>query len=359
MRTTDALETEERLRQVFACMGIPKIVVSDNGPPFTSRQLEFFFRRNGIKHMTSPPYHAMSNGCAENMVKTFKRQIKAALEDDRNRDVRLTTLISRFLITYRNTPQAMTHKSPAELVFQRRLRTRLSMLAEDRKEEISEAERKHSIKRGWRQFEVDEPVMVRDYRGRSSRWTEATIYKIVGKSTYLCKLSSGLVWKRHANQIIKRNATVELSGGSYDTNYSFVKVHRVSDPPVVGGQPGGGSASVNSGSRASTESPISVVRGDEIPREALKPSPESQQPYSESSPLNESFVSMSSSASSPLKTPNIDDSEGNVETVDDDCPNVDLENSTVFKRSTRSRQPPARFKDYLIGSEVDAHVDRA
>lgn len=107
MKTTVASETEQKLRTVFATFGLPKTVFSDNGPPFISKQLEMFFQINGIDHITSPPYHPMSNGEAENMVKTFKNAIKAAMEDHRNDNSPLETVISRFLLTYRNTPHTV------------------------------------------------------------------------------------------------------------------------------------------------------------------------------------------------------------------------------------------------------------
>ena len=64
--------TIEKLRSVFATYGIPEVLVSDNGSVFTSAEFDEFVRRNGIKHLTSAPYHPASNGLAERAVQTVK-----------------------------------------------------------------------------------------------------------------------------------------------------------------------------------------------------------------------------------------------------------------------------------------------
>lgn len=72
MSTTTSVRIEQRFREVFARFGLPRVVVSNNGPQFVLENLKIFFKKNGINHITIPPYHAQSNGAAENFVKTFK-----------------------------------------------------------------------------------------------------------------------------------------------------------------------------------------------------------------------------------------------------------------------------------------------
>ena len=42
---------------MFATHGIPEIIVSDNGSVFTSKEFQQFVQMNGIKHVTTAPYH--------------------------------------------------------------------------------------------------------------------------------------------------------------------------------------------------------------------------------------------------------------------------------------------------------------
>ncbi|UYV75178.1 K02A2.6-like [Cordylochernes scorpioides] len=53
------------MRNCIARYGFPQVVVSDNGPPFFSSDFGEFLSKNGISHVTSPPYHPKSNGQAE------------------------------------------------------------------------------------------------------------------------------------------------------------------------------------------------------------------------------------------------------------------------------------------------------
>lgn len=61
-----------------------------------------------------------------------------------------------------------------------------------------------SIKKGKRQVQVGDMIMVRDYRGTSyPAWTAAVMEKQIARTVYLCRLNTGQLWKRHINQIKK------------------------------------------------------------------------------------------------------------------------------------------------------------
>ena len=68
--------TIDKMRTVFATHGIPELLVTDNGSSFTSAEFSNFLSRNGIRHVTSAPYHPATNGLAERAVQTFKLAMK-------------------------------------------------------------------------------------------------------------------------------------------------------------------------------------------------------------------------------------------------------------------------------------------
>ena len=91
--------TIEKLRSIFATHGLPEVLVSNNGTPFTSAEFATFTEANGIKHLRSAPYHPASNGLAERAVQTLKAAIKKS-----GSGVPLEVQISRFLFQYSLTP---------------------------------------------------------------------------------------------------------------------------------------------------------------------------------------------------------------------------------------------------------------
>ena len=129
--STTSLAAIEKLRVTFATHGLPEILVSDNGPAFVSREFEEFMRRNGIKHLTTAPYHPSSNGLAERAIQTVKEGLKRMTGP-------LETRLPRFLLKYRVTPQATTGIAPTELLMGRRIRTHLDLLYPTTRQRVRE-----------------------------------------------------------------------------------------------------------------------------------------------------------------------------------------------------------------------------
>jgi len=94
------------MKAQFNCHGIPDVLVSDNGPQFTSREFAEFATQWEFQHVTSSPYHPKSNGKAESAMKIVKGLFKKANRD--NKDPWLS------LLDYRNTPTAGMQTSPAQ-----------------------------------------------------------------------------------------------------------------------------------------------------------------------------------------------------------------------------------------------------
>nr|XP_037275197.1 uncharacterized protein K02A2.6-like [Rhipicephalus microplus] len=125
---------------MFANQGLLDVVVSDNGPAFTSELYSTFLKKNGVRRMLVPPYHPASNGAAERAVQTVKNKLRKAGPGDSR------TQIARMLLTYRSTPHEVTGCCPSELLFGRKLRTALDLLHPDLRTKVLQKQLKQKIR---------------------------------------------------------------------------------------------------------------------------------------------------------------------------------------------------------------------
>ena len=113
MTLTTSESTIKALRSIFSRLGIPKVLISDNGPQYASKAMEDFAKSYGFNHITSSPHYPQGNALAERTVKTVKDLLK------KSKDPYLA------LMVYRATPFPWCGRSPAELLMGRQLRTDL------------------------------------------------------------------------------------------------------------------------------------------------------------------------------------------------------------------------------------------
>ncbi|XP_054277998.1 uncharacterized protein K02A2.6-like [Macrosteles quadrilineatus] len=194
MQTTTSAKTIEKLRSCFATLGLPSTLVSDGGPQLTSREFNDFLKSNGILHVVTPPYHPASNGLAERAVQTTKGAFLRQLLQDENQQSKRTLQhrIDSFLFAYRNTPHTATGLTPAELIFNFKPRTRLSLLkphlatdCEAKQVKIETAANKH--RGSERSFQVGQKVFVKSVRQEELNWLPGVVTKIISNVTYLVK----------------------------------------------------------------------------------------------------------------------------------------------------------------------------
>ncbi|XP_062620772.1 uncharacterized protein K02A2.6-like [Saccostrea cucullata] len=206
MKTTTSSQTIDVLRTVFARNGLPSQIVSDNGPQFTSEEFANFTRGNGIKHLTSAPYHPSTNGLAERFVQSFKMSLKSSKKENGS----MVKKLSNFLMAYRNAPQCTTNESPAKLFMGRNLPSRLDLMKPDvrRKVEEKQCEVRERRKSVLRKFEPGDSVAVRDYRKDHSQWTSGTVTAQTGPVSYSVEVTPGVTWRRHADQLRSSNAPI-------------------------------------------------------------------------------------------------------------------------------------------------------
>ena len=154
--------------------------------------------------MTIAPYHPSSNGAAEHSVQTFKTFLKKTIEGKPVKD--LNAILQRFLLTYRTTPHCTTHTSPVELLFRRKLNTRLSLINPTLLNTVNSHRdnfRKfHHYSKGLRQFYPSDKVWIRDYGKVNKKWMEGQVIEKISDVMYNVKINcSNLIVQKHVDQL--------------------------------------------------------------------------------------------------------------------------------------------------------------
>ena len=113
------------LTDTFTIFGFCSILVSDNGPQFTSHYFEMFLMNNGIAHKRSSVYNPQSNGCVERV----NRNINKLFDNvEQVTGIELAQeMLNTYVINYNGTTHGTTGKMPSELMFTYPFRTRLTM----------------------------------------------------------------------------------------------------------------------------------------------------------------------------------------------------------------------------------------
>ncbi|KFD48097.1 hypothetical protein M513_11040 [Trichuris suis] len=184
------------LRRVFATHGLPDTIASDNGSPFTSSEFGEFLRRNAIRHARVAPYHPSSNGQAERMIQTAKDALRRMQSGD------LSQQLASFLLSQHTLPCVTTGRSPAELLMNRRLRSRLDRLHPDWSSEHKREIEDNAPKTKPRLLDINEPVLVRTF-SPGQNWTPATITHSTGPVSYRAQTTDGKIVHRQVDHILK------------------------------------------------------------------------------------------------------------------------------------------------------------
>ena len=238
MSSITSTKTIEILRSVFATHGLPQKIVTDNGPSFTSQEFSEFMKANGIKHVTSAPYHPSTNGLAERGVQTLKQGIR------RTKGSSIQEKVSKFLFNYRITPHSTTGIAPSELLMNRRLRSWLDLLHPEISRKV-EAKQKAGPNKTVRQFSENDNVFVRNFSGKPS-WVPGTILKVTGPLSYVIKLQDGKTVRRHVDHVRSReipstvpqlpSSLVDLDLPTELSQEDATESNRA-DPPIVDPEP--------------------------------------------------------------------------------------------------------------------------
>lgn len=196
VNSTSSETTINKLEEIFSVHGYPEQLVSDNGTGFTSSEFRDYTETHGIRHTLTAPYHPSSNGLAERGVQTLKLGLKKLQGPIPKR-------LTHFLFHYRITPHSTTGSSPAELLMNRRLRSKLSLLHPGTGQLPKHQQEKVSTSRHspMRSFKVGEKLYARSFSSNWQYWIPVTVISKTGP--YKVKDSNGQVHRRHVDQLHK------------------------------------------------------------------------------------------------------------------------------------------------------------
>ena len=196
------------LKELFAEHGIPEEIRSDNGPQFASHLFAEFSKDWNIKHSTSSSRNPRSNGQAESAVKIVKGLLTRAKCS--GQDPYLA------LLAYRSTPFDSHLRSPAEMLYQRALRTTVPQrirhkdpYAAAEHERLEEHATQSAVNHDRTGCHRKTPL----YAGQSvsvinndrTLWLPATIVCAADHGSYIIKVIGGAEYRRARDHIHERH----------------------------------------------------------------------------------------------------------------------------------------------------------
>ena len=137
-------DMEPVVENTLAMFGNLEVCITDGGPPYNSKNFARYMKRMGIKHHICTAENPQANGFVEVFQKVLVKMIHTAVVEGQDP----SQVVQRYLSAYRAAPHKTTGKSPYELMFNRKMMTKLPQLGSFVPKEIDEEVRqKHDKKK--------------------------------------------------------------------------------------------------------------------------------------------------------------------------------------------------------------------
>lgn len=202
---TNSSTVIHKLKAHFARHGIPDIVISDNGPQYSSQEFRQFSTAWEFRHITSSPAYPQSNGKVESAVKTAKQMMEKAR--------RAKTDPYLAILEHQNTPSQGFSASPAQRLTSRRTRTLLPthdsflqpvVLHKEHVVKDNQRKQAYYYNRGAKDLKPlheGEQVRVQLDKKHRAPWTPAQVIRMPNNRSYTVKLENGTVVRRNRKHL--------------------------------------------------------------------------------------------------------------------------------------------------------------
>ena len=119
--STNWEQMQPMMENALSLFGNIESVTTDNGPPYNSDNFKKFAEKMGFHHRHCTPLNPQANGLVEVFQRVLVKMVHTAVIEgkDPRREVK------KYLAAYRAAPHKTTGKSPYELMFSRKMMTKL------------------------------------------------------------------------------------------------------------------------------------------------------------------------------------------------------------------------------------------
>ncbi len=121
LHTTSTTVVIPVLDDVFYMFGIPSVLKTDNGPPYNMSTFTQFADYIGFHHRKITPFWPQANATAERFMRTLGEAIRIA----HTQGIPWKQQFNVFLRENRSAPHCTTRTLPAELIFKRKVHTKI------------------------------------------------------------------------------------------------------------------------------------------------------------------------------------------------------------------------------------------
>ena len=113
-----------QLQRITSLWGYMDTIITDGGPPYDGQKFKEYMIAQGIHHHICTPENPQANGFVEVFQKVIVKVIHTAMIEKEDPKA----AVEKYLMTYRAAPHKTTGKSPYELMFRRKMKTKLPLI---------------------------------------------------------------------------------------------------------------------------------------------------------------------------------------------------------------------------------------